>query len=146
MSYTTGVGMVVGSFGWISFPILVHIFGTGWQLLNILPRSNVLHETGLYYDMWWLIPKEWRSNQLSGYFYFIFIMLPFCVGNMVFISVIVVLLISWTLYRNKPIIYIFCLLFRRYCGWVLCGYRSLSLCPYTSACQRYGTSWGKDIF
>ena len=77
ISYTTGVGIPAGSFGCISFLRHVLILGTGRQLLNILPSFMVLHETGLYYVMWWLLRKKWRSNQLSGYFDFTFLVLPF---------------------------------------------------------------------
>ena len=106
MSYTTGVGMPSGSFGWSIYPGLVVILGPGLQLFHITPSSKFLHENGFYYIMLRLLPNKWCSNQVSGFFIFIFLCYLLCVGSMLIICMRIVLLISWTLYRNKPIIFI----------------------------------------
>ena len=102
MYSTTGLG----SWGWRIFPSCVMKEG---QLFNIPASSNSIYDTGLYNGMWCFLPKYWCSNQGSGYFYFYFILLPFCVDSMRVIDIRIVLLIYWTFFRNKLIIcYCYC--------------------------------------
>ena len=122
-------------------------FDIGFRLtvIEYPPSSKVIHETGFYYGMGWLLPKKCCINQVRGYFYFTFLMLLFVNGAMLVISMKIYCCFLEHYKETNQSFLFFCLFFGWYFGWVVCG-QFLLLCPYISASHRYVTSWGKDIF
>ena len=128
------------SCGWCILPRRVLILVPCLQLLKTPPGSNVIH--GSKYVM--LTSKRGVNKSNKWIHSFLSSSVDFFVDAMMVIYMIIVLLISWSLYINKLMILLLCLFCEYHCWWYVCGLKK-NLCLYCGFCHWYGTSWVQDI-